>query len=179
LLRALDQPFDLTSQIDRTLSAPPNPTNPPTELGNFPFNAETALSALAQGFITPTRQGYVRNHGAVPRLDRATHRLVVKGLGFARGGRSFTMDDLEALFPVRELGVTFCCSGNRRREVNAVKPSVGVPFGGGAVRTGVFKGVALVDVLAHCGFDKYVGRSGGGRGGHAGDDKKKDNCILK
>lgn len=65
------------------------------------------------------------------------------------------MDELEAL-PAREVAVTFCCSGNRRREVNAVKPSVGVPFGPGAVRTGVFKGVPLVDLLARCGFDKYV-----------------------
>lgn len=66
------------------------------------------------------------------------------------------MDELEALFPPREVAVTFCCSGNRRREVNAVKPSVGIPFGAGAVSTGVFKGVALVDLLAHCGFDKAL-----------------------
>lgn len=132
--------------------------------GNHPFNAETALSALGQGFVTPAAKGYVRNHGSVPRIDRTAHRLVVKGLGlppaYAEKGRVFTMDELATLFPAKEVAVTFCCSGNRRREVNAVKPSIGVPFGAGAVRTSVFKGALLVDVLALCGLDRCV-RVGG------------------
>lgn len=39
--------------------------------GKHPFNAEAKLQDLfAQGFITPSSLFFVRNHGAVPRIDQ-------------------------------------------------------------------------------------------------------------
>jgi nitrate reductase (NAD(P)H) len=43
--------------------------------GRHPLNCEPAMQDLmAAGFITPPSIHYVRNHGAVPKLDWATHR---------------------------------------------------------------------------------------------------------
>ena len=48
--------------------------------GEHPFNCEAPLpSLMKEGFITPTSLHYVRNHGAVPKLDWNTQRLVVNG----------------------------------------------------------------------------------------------------
>jgi nitrate reductase (NAD(P)H) len=39
--------------------------------GKHPFNAEAKLKDLyAQGFFTPSNLFYVRNHGAVPKVDQ-------------------------------------------------------------------------------------------------------------
>src|SRR5947209_10516227 len=46
--------------------------------GKHPLNCEAPLPLLMkEGFVTPTPLHYVRNHGAVPKLDWNTHRLVV------------------------------------------------------------------------------------------------------
>ena len=43
-----------------------------------PLNCEPPLSMLMdKGFITPVSIHYVRNHGAVPRLDWDTHKVKV------------------------------------------------------------------------------------------------------
>ena len=43
-----------------------------------PLNCEPPLSMLMEkGFITPVSLHYVRNHGAVPKLDWDTHRVKV------------------------------------------------------------------------------------------------------
>jgi len=125
--------------------------------GTHPFNAELPLAEVARDFLTPPARGYVRSHGTTPRLDASTHRLEVKGLGIpAEGGgsRTFTVAELQQNFPAHKVTVTFCCSGNRRKEVNAVKPSIGVPFGVGAVQTGTFRGVRLPGLLRSCGWSR-------------------------
>lgn len=44
--------------------------------GAHPLNAEPELTILFDaGLITPTQLHYVRNHGAIPKLDWDTHRL--------------------------------------------------------------------------------------------------------
>lgn len=44
-----------------------------------PLNCEPPLSMLMdKGFITPVSIHYVRNHGAVPRLDWDTHKVKVR-----------------------------------------------------------------------------------------------------
>lgn len=44
-----------------------------------PLNCEPPLSMLMdKGFITPVSLHYVRNHGAVPKLDWDTHKVKVE-----------------------------------------------------------------------------------------------------
>lgn len=46
--------------------------------GRHPFNSEAPLDDLmASGFITKTALHFVRNHGAVPRKEWATHRVTI------------------------------------------------------------------------------------------------------
>jgi nitrate reductase (NAD(P)H) len=48
--------------------------------GKHPLNCEPPLPLLMkEGFITSTPIHYVRNHGAVPKLNWDTHRLIVNG----------------------------------------------------------------------------------------------------
>nr|CAD1827064.1 unnamed protein product [Ananas comosus var. bracteatus] len=68
--------------------------------GKHPFNCEPPLARLMHhGFITPAPLHYVRNHGPVPRADWSTWTV--------------------------ELPVTLVCAGNRRKEQNMVRQTVG------------------------------------------------------
>lgn len=40
--------------------------------------------------------------------------------------------------------------------MNAVKPSIGVPFGPASVQTATFQGVYAKDLLTHCGLHMWV-----------------------
>ena len=103
--------------------------------GRHPFNVEPPLPDLmAQGFITPASLHYVRNHGAVPKREWATHTLAVDGL--VASPTTFSMDDLLAL-PAREIPVTLVCAGNRRKEENLVKQTIGFNWGAAGVSTSV------------------------------------------
>lgn len=90
----------------------------------------------------------MRNHGAVPRASWDDWRIEVSGL--VKRPMSFTMDDM-LRFPAHELPVTLVCAGNRRKEENMVKQSIGFSWGPSAVSTSIWKGVHLCDVLRHCG----------------------------
>lgn len=68
----------------------------------------------------------VRNHGAVPKLNWNTHRVNIGGL--VDSPLSLTMDDLVKL-PSITLPVTVTCAGNRRKEENMVKKSIGFNWG--------------------------------------------------
>ncbi|KAF9349415.1 hypothetical protein BGX34_001812 [Mortierella sp. NVP85] len=100
---------------------------------------------MKHGFFTPTSLHYVRNHGAVPKLDWATHTLEISG------PMKLTMDEIVAM-PSVELPVTVACSGNRRKEQNMISKGTGFHWGPGAVATSVWRGVRLADVLHRCGI---------------------------
>jgi len=120
--------------------------------GRHPFNSEPPLRALQEaGWITPASLHVVRNHGAVPQLNWATHKLQVSGT--PRGDISISMDDLAsgAYGPVVSFPVTFICAGNRRKEQNMTKKTIGFNWGCGAVGNSVWTGVRLCDVLAKLG----------------------------
>ncbi|KAF8332412.1 Mo-co oxidoreductase dimerization domain-containing protein [Cantharellus anzutake] len=112
-------------------------------MGKHPFNSEAPLDKLfAAGFLTPTSLFYVRNHGAVPYVDadRATNwRLRIYGL--VEREAEFSIDDLKGMFQVVTLPVTLACAGNRRKEQNVVKKSVGFNWGPAGVSTALFTGV--------------------------------------
>jgi DMSO/TMAO reductase YedYZ molybdopterin-dependent catalytic subunit len=65
---------------------------------------------MASGFITPPSLHYVRNHGAVPKIEWSAHRLTINGL--VDTPITLTMDELVAL-PSVTLPITLVCAGNR------------------------------------------------------------------
>lgn len=118
--------------------------------GKHPFNCEPPLSRLMQyGFITPAPLHYVRNHGSVPRADWSTWTVEITGL--VKRPARFTMDQLVHDFTPVEIPVTLVCAGNRRKEQNMVRQTVGFNWGPGAISTSVWRGVRLSDVLRRCG----------------------------
>ncbi|KAJ0987171.1 hypothetical protein J5N97_005527 [Dioscorea zingiberensis] len=118
--------------------------------GKHPFNSEPPLASLMHhGFITPVPLHYVRNHGAVPKGDWSTWTVEVSGL--VKRPARLTMDELVRDFPAIEIPVTLVCAGNRRKEQNMVRQTVGFNWGPSAVSTSVWRGVRLRDVLRRCG----------------------------
>ncbi|CAA0827861.1 Nitrate reductase [Striga hermonthica] len=125
--------------------------------GKHPFNAEPPLTRLMHhGFITPAPLHYVRNHGPVPPATWDDWTVEVTGL--VKRPARFTMHQLVTEFPSRELPVTLVCAGNRRKEQNMVRQTVGFNWGAAGVSTSVWRGVPLRAVLRRCGVK---GRCGG------------------
>ncbi|KAK9270429.1 hypothetical protein L1049_026008 [Liquidambar formosana] len=62
------------------------------------------------------------------------------------------MDQLVTEFVTREFPVTLVCAGNRRKEQNMVKQTIGFNWGAAGVSTSVWRGVRLRDVLMRCGI---------------------------
>ncbi|KAK2429630.1 sulfite oxidase [Trifolium repens] len=119
--------------------------------GKHPFNSEPPLPRLMHhGFITPVPIHYVRNHGSVPKARWEDWTVEVTGL--VKNPTRFTMDRLIREFPSREFPVTLVCAGNRRKEQNMVKQSVGFNWGAAAVSNSVWRGVSLRHVLKKCGI---------------------------
>eukprot|EP01018_Ginkgo_biloba_P005168 Gb_23840 [translate_table: standard] len=119
--------------------------------GRHPFNCEAPLSQLMQhGFITPVRLHYVRNHGYVPRLGWDDWTVEVCGL--VKKPMKITMAQLVEEFKPRQLPVTLVCAGNRRKEQNMVKQTIGFNWGAGGVSTSVWRGARLSDLLRRCGI---------------------------
>lgn len=115
-----------------------------------PFNAETPSVLLAENFITPNDIFYVRNHLPVPRVSPESYRLEVRGEGI-KTPLSLTLEDLKTKFPRHTVTATIQCAGNRRVELNRVKPVKGIPWTGGAIGTAEWSGARLRDVLLHAG----------------------------
>jgi nitrate reductase (NAD(P)H) len=62
----------------------------------------------------------------------------------------FTMDDLLAM-PSVDVTCTLTCAGNRRKEENMVKQTIGFNWGPAGTSCSTWTGVRLSDVLARCG----------------------------
>lgn len=119
--------------------------------GKHPFNSEPPLARLMHhGFITPVPLHYVRNHGPVPKATWQDWTVEVCGL--VKRPARFTMDELVNEFPARELPVTLVCAGNRRKEQNMVKQTIGFNWGSAGVSTSVWRGVPLHLLLKKCGI---------------------------
>ncbi|XP_053618090.1 sulfite oxidase, mitochondrial isoform X2 [Plodia interpunctella] len=114
-----------------------------------PFNAEISPRHQVDHFDTPNELFYVRQHMPVPELDQ-THKLRVDIEG--AGSRQFSLRELDQ-FPRHSLRAALMCAGNRRSEMNQVKPVKGISWAGGAVSNAVWSGVPLRLVLQHCGVD--------------------------
>jgi sulfite oxidase len=124
-----------------------------------PFNAETALAALAEGPRTATDAFYVRSHGTVPDIDPSAWRLRVDGL--VERELDLSLTTLHEAFRERELIATLQCAGNRRAGLIAVRDIPGeAPWGPGATGTAKWTGIALADVLALAGPLRNAGYVG-------------------
>ncbi|OWM88463.1 hypothetical protein CDL15_Pgr003875 [Punica granatum] len=119
--------------------------------GKHPFNAEAPLGHLMHhGFITPVPLHYVRNHGPVPKA--AWQDWTVEVTGLVKRPTRFTMDQLVNDFLAREFPTTLVCAGNRRKEQNMVKQTIGFNWGPAGVSTSVWRGVPLREVLKRVGI---------------------------
>ncbi|KAI8069462.1 hypothetical protein BC940DRAFT_366548 [Gongronella butleri] len=113
--------------------------------GKHPFNAEPPLPELEKaGWLTPNELHFVRNHGPVPELNAPEHTLTITGL--VNQPITLTLDDILAL-PRHTIAVSMACAGNRRKEQNMVKQSIGFGWGPSGVSTALWTGVFLRDVL--------------------------------
>eukprot|EP01018_Ginkgo_biloba_P023336 Gb_01163 [translate_table: standard] len=120
--------------------------------GRHPFNCEPPLARLMEhGFITPVSLHYVRNHGHVPHIS-SWNDWTVEICGLVKKPMKFTMPELVKGLRSRDLPVTLVCAGNRRKEQNAVKQTIGFNWGPGAISTNVWRGIRLWDVLDRCGI---------------------------
>lgn len=119
--------------------------------GKHPFNAEPPLTRLMHhGFITPVPIHYVRNHGPVPK--GTWNDWTVEVCGLVKRPMKFTMDQLVNEFPYREFPATLVCAGNRRKEQNMVRQTIGFNWGAAAISTSVWRGVPLRAILKRCGI---------------------------
>ncbi|KAG8464526.1 hypothetical protein KFE25_009894 [Diacronema lutheri] len=126
--------------------------------GLHPFNCEPPLSlCMAQGFICPPQLHYVRNHGAVPvktptaeARQRVWDEWRVAVVGLVDKPLNVSMADLQRL-PLRQLPVLLVCAGNRRKEQNMVKQTIGFSWGPTAWATTIWGGCRLADLLRAAG----------------------------
>lgn len=102
----------------------------------------------SEAYISAPRDHYVRNHGAVPKKTWEDHRLTVSGLNTET--KTFTMEDIVAL-PSVDVTCTLTCAGNRRKEQNMHKQTIGFSWGSNGTSCSTWTGVRLGDVLKLCG----------------------------
>ncbi len=114
-----------------------------------PFNAETPLDQLRRDLVTSQKAFYVRSHGSIPRLDEASHRLRVQGL--VQTPLDLSVPELRARFAARSVTAVMQCAGNRRADLQQVRPTLGDPWAPGAIGNAVWTGVCLADVLRAAG----------------------------
>src|SRR5262249_37346554 len=111
----------------------------------FPENSETPLESV-QGWVTPNKLFFVRNHFPAPALDRAGWRLRIGGLGERPMELSF--EELQAR-PRRSVFATVECAGNGRSFLSERQP--GVQWGAGAIGHAEWTGVPVAAVLERAG----------------------------
>ncbi|KAK8966240.1 hypothetical protein KSP40_PGU014245 [Platanthera guangdongensis] len=107
---------------------------------------------MRHGFITPVPLHYVRNHGPVPGRTADLSTWTVEICGLVTRPAKFTVPDLARDFSSFQIPVTLVCAGNRRKEQNMVRQTVGFNWGPTSISTSVWRGVRLRDVLRRCGI---------------------------
>ena len=116
-----------------------------------PYNAEPELDRLRLAMITAQADFYVRSHGNIPQLDETGHRLRVRGR--VATPLDLSMPDLRKRFDERTITAVMQCAGNRRADMQTVRPTSGDPWAPGAIGNAAWTGVALADVLRAAGAD--------------------------
>jgi sulfite oxidase len=114
-----------------------------------PLNAEPPLDRLRASFLTSAAVFYVRTHGNIPQLQAESHRLRIEGR--VAQPLDLTLAELRQRFPLQKLTASLQCAGNRRAELERVRPVDGAKWGAGAIGTAEWTGVRLHDVLRAAG----------------------------
>jgi len=128
--------------------------------GKHPFNVEPTLPLLKlHGHSTPASLHYTRNHGAVPIVaptkdDRARIREAwrIKVHGEVVKERTFSIAEMGKLPGQRTAPALLVCAGNRRKEQNMVKRTIGFSWGCAGLGMSEWTGVYLADVLVAAGI---------------------------
>ena len=117
----------------------------------IPYNAEPPLARLRASSITPVADFYVRSHGTIPHPDGSKHRLRISGR--VASPLDLSMADLRNGFPERTVTAVMQCAGNRRFDMQQVRPTSGDPWAPGAIGNAAWTGVALADILRAAGAE--------------------------
>lgn len=117
--------------------------------GIHPFNVEAPLSHLYdEGFLTTKDLHYVRNHGAVPKVedsDIMNWEFTIEGM--VKHPIRMTLADLLQDYKQETYPITLVCAGNRRKEQNIVRKTKGFSWGAAGLSTSLWTGVAIGDLL--------------------------------
>ena len=114
-----------------------------------PLNAEPPLDRLRSSFVTRVEDFYVRSHGDLPDLDPDRHTVDVTGL--VATPLTLSVADLRARFTIRTVVAVMQCAGNRRADMQQVRPTTGDPWAAGAIGNAEWTGVSLAEVLREAG----------------------------
>ncbi|XP_063808681.1 sulfite oxidase, mitochondrial isoform X2 [Pseudophryne corroboree] len=119
-----------------------------------PFNAEPLPDILTEHFITPSELFFKRNHLPVPDINPDEFQLIIEGPHEADQSKplNLSLNELKTKFPRYEITATLQCAGNRRAEINAVKPVKGLDWDIAAISTARWAGARLRDVLLYAGY---------------------------
>lgn len=116
-----------------------------------PLNAEPPLDRLRRRFVTDVGDFYVRCHGDQPEIDAEAHRVTVTGS--VGTPTDLSLADLKARFTSSTVMAVMQCAGNRRADMQQVRPTTGDHWAPGAIGNAEWTGVALRDVLLAAGAD--------------------------
>ena len=151
--------LDAASSTDTTTASQPvsdpyinQPERNPAliTLTDKPCNAETP-NDLLQSRITPNELFYVRNHMHTPPVDPSTYKLTITGDHIRT--TQLTLDEIKTKFKRHSVEVTLQCAGNRRHEMNVIKPIKGLDWECGAISNAIWSGAKLRDILEYTGLD--------------------------
>ncbi|KAI3342838.1 nitrate reductase [Ustulina deusta] len=117
--------------------------------GIHPFNVEAPLSNLYdEGFLTTKDLHYVRNHGAVPRVEDSEVMdwdFTIEGM--VDNPLCMSLAQLIREYEQVTYPVTLVCAGNRRKEQNVVRKTKGFSWGAAGLSTSLWTGVAIGDLI--------------------------------
>ncbi|KAK4231284.1 hypothetical protein QBC38DRAFT_466329 [Podospora fimiseda] len=121
--------------------------------GIHPFNVEAPLKDLYdEGFLTTKDLHYVRNHGAVPKVeDTEVWDWEFSVEGMVEKHLKMSLRDLIKDYDQVTYPITLVCAGNRRKEQNVVRKTKGFSWGAAGLSTALWTGVALGDLLSRAG----------------------------
>lgn len=91
----------------------------------------------------------MRSHGAIPVLDAAEHRLRIAGR--VANPLELSLDELRSSLPAVSVVATMQCAGNRRADMQRVRPTSGDRWAHGAIGNAEWTGVSLAAVLRAAG----------------------------
>ena len=119
------------------------------------FKGEPPGTLIGEDFITPISLWFQRNHHPMPRINPTEYSLTISIPNTKDSEnstiplRTYTLNELQALFPKVEVISTIECGGNRRTGLSDHKRAAGNAWGVCAISNAKWGGVRLADVIAH------------------------------